>query len=146
MTKQVLLKGILSCIPHRPPILLIDSVKVDLENASGIGKYNHSLKEQDINDFPLGCRSLPLLLLIEGIFQTAGVVRGYLDTTPNSRKKLLTTITFINFEGEALWGEDLQFEVTFLRVGTKFDLFRGEIWQKSERVLICEAMAGVKLG
>lgn len=142
MIKKILFKEILSCIPHRPPILLIESVKVDVDNLSGYGVYNHSLKPKNIKNSYLDSRVVPLAYLLEGVFQTAGVLRNQLKAYPNSKKKLLTTLPYVKYEGKIEWGEDILFEVTFLRVGSMFDKFRGEIWKDSERVFVCEAISG----
>lgn len=142
--KIIEFEEILSCIPHRPPSLLIDRAEVLPSAQSGKGYYNRSLTQFG----PIcssGGQELPLSFLMEGIFQTAGVIRRNLSIPTSSSEKLLTGLNFVRYSGKVFANDAIHFEVVFQRISKLTDQFRGTIFSGGKPVLICEASSGGKL-
>lgn len=128
--KEISFNKICQYIPHRPPTLLINKVEI-YSVKSGRGFYTQNT-------------TLPILRLMEGIFQTAGVIRNYhLYPVQNAEKRLLSIVNDVKLfcDMDDLSG-DYIFEVNFVKLSKKFDQFTGIIYLGDNALLTCNAFCG----
>lgn len=117
-------------IPHRPPALLITKVEV-YSVRSGRGFYAQNT-------------ALPVLRLMEGIFQTAGVIRSHhLYPQQEVEGRLLSMVNDVKlFCDMEVQSGDYIYEVNFVKLSKKFDQFTGIIYSGNNVLLTCNAFCG----
>jgi len=118
------IEDILSTIPHRYPMLLIDRI-IELE----LDKYSKAIKNVTFNEpffnghFP-GKPIMPGVLIVEAMAQTAGVlVRKTL--TGDTKLVYFMTIENAKFRKPVIPGDQLEFTTTKLRSKANVWKFEG---------------------
>lgn len=120
-------RWILSVLPHRYPLLLVDRV-LEMEP----GKRLVALKNVTFNEpffsghFP-GQPVMPGVLMIEGLAQAGGLL--LLHNLPNRADKLLyfTSIDECRFRRPVVPGDQLRYEVEVLRYRPSYCKLRGVV-------------------
>jgi beta-hydroxyacyl-ACP dehydratase FabZ len=102
-------------LPHRYPFLLIDRI-IELEDMRVVGLKNVTMNEPHFTGHFPGNPVMPGVLIIEAMAQTAGVL--VLNRMPDREKKLvfLATVEEAKFRKPVVPGDQLQIEVTFLKL------------------------------
>ncbi len=132
------IEWIMSVLPHRYPILLVDRV-LEIEPKKRIV----AIKNVTINEpifaghFP-GRPVFPGVLLIEGMAQAGGLL--LLQDVPDRSKKLIyfAGIDEAKFRRPVVPGDQLQFKLTLLKVRKGSAKIRGEAYVDGQ--LVAEAV------
>ena len=136
-TPKMDIEWILSVLPHRYPILLVDRV-LEIEPKKRIV----AIKNVTINEpyfaghFP-GRPVVPGVLLVEGLAQAGGLL--LFQDIPDREKKLLffMGIEEAKFRRPVVPGDRLRFEIDVLKKRSPFWKMAGKAYVETE--LVCEA-------
>lgn len=141
--KQLDVKRIMKCLPHRYPFLLVDRV-IDYER----GKWIKAIKNVTINEpffqghFPAE-PIMPGVLIIEALAQTAGVI-ALIDEDGSDKLAFFMTIDKAKFRKPVVPGDQLLLHVTEKkRVRKNIVLVRGEASVNGEIVAEADLMFSV---
>lgn len=112
------LEGVMDILPHREPMLFVDSVQVDVAKATGTGKWHvrpdHPVFAGHYPDLPI----FPGNLIAEMAAQSAGVV--YAKTLGLSVEGMpLLSTTSATFSGMVLPGDLLEAQICLTESGNK---------------------------
>ena len=121
------IEWILSVLPHRYPILLVDRV-LEMES----GKRIVAIKNVTINEpvflghFP-GRPVMPGVLLIEGMAQAGGLL--LLSDVPDRQNKLLlfASIEAAKFRRPVVPGDQIRYEIEVLRLRSSYCKLSGKV-------------------
>ena len=120
------IQGILKCIPHRYPLLLVDRV-LEIE----LGKSIHALKNVSVNEpffqghFP-GAPVMPGVLIVEAMAQCGAVLM--LKDMPDRDRKLFLFggVDKARFRRPVMPGDQLRLECTILQQRSNSVRFHGQ--------------------
>lgn len=126
-------------IPHRPPILAVDSVDVPRPGQAGTGRRRFTPEEPWLAGHFPGNPVVPGVALIEGIAQTAAIV--LLSATGQKGGGVLADVSRFRFKAPVIPPADVTYEVEVIGrfgnlckvVGKAF--CRGELAAEGEVVL-----------
>ncbi|MFH1283242.1 MAG: 3-hydroxyacyl-ACP dehydratase FabZ [bacterium] len=130
---------IISIIPHRDPMLMIDQVKVIEESKKAVG-YKHLSGKEDFfrGHFP-GYPIMPGVLIIEALAQTSCVL--FLSHPELSDKlAFFMSINNAKFRKPVFPGDILELRVDVLRARERGGKIRGEAFVNEELVTEAEFM------
>jgi beta-hydroxyacyl-ACP dehydratase FabZ len=140
-------QDIIKVLPHRYPFLLVDRI-TELEP----GKRIVGLKNVTINEpffqghFP-GNPIMPGVLIIEAMAQVGGVLAGFSlpEMVEKDGKKTLFFMSMdkVKFRKPVVPGDQIVFELTPLRTGTKVWKMAGKAYVESNLVAEAELVAAL---
>jgi beta-hydroxyacyl-ACP dehydratase FabZ len=128
-------------LPHRYPFLLIDRI-LDMEK----GKSIVAIKNVTCNEsffqghFPK-FKVMPGVLIIEGIAQTGGVLLYNSIPDPDKKLVFLSKVDNAKFRKPVIPGDQLRFEVEFIKLKKKFIQIKGKALVDNEIVVECDIIA-----
>ena len=124
-------------LPHRYPFLLVDRIIEYEPNKRVVGIKNVTLNEPFFQGHFPGAPVMPVVLIVEAMAQTAGVLM--LATLPDRESKLVffTGIDNAKFRKPVVPGDQLRLELTVLRLRPRYIRLRGEAYV--DRQLVAEA-------
>jgi 3-hydroxyacyl-[acyl-carrier-protein] dehydratase len=138
-------QDIIKVLPHRYPFLLVDRI-TELEP----GKRIVGLKNVTINEpffqghFPDN-PIMPGVLIIEAMAQVGGVLAGFSlpETVEKDREKTLFFMSMdkVKFRKPVVPGDQIVFELTPLRTGTRVWKMAGKAYVESDLVAEAELVA-----
>jgi len=129
---------ILELLPHRYPFLLIDKIIEMDGDDSCIGIKNVTFNEPQFNGHFPGQPVMPVVMLIEGMAQTAGalcVAAKFGQSSP--RIVYFMTIDNAKFRKPVVPGDQVEYHLKKLKHRANMWWFRGEA--KVDGKIVCEA-------
>ena len=118
--------NVLDILPHKYPFLMVDKVirKTDtnimtLKNVS----HNEPYFSGHFPDFPI----MPGVLILEGMFQSGGLLFGCADLT-KGQLAYVTTIDKVKFIKPALPGDQILFDIDITTNLSKYAKFSGKAY------------------
>ena len=126
---------ILKVLPHKYPFLMVDKVIsktetniITLKNVS----HNEPYFSWHFPDFPF----MPVVLILEGMFQSGGLLFGCADLA-KGQLAYVTTIDKVKFIKPALPGDQIKFDINITTNLSKYAKFSGKAYV--DDVLITQA-------
>lgn len=122
-TNQIDILGIMKCIPHRYPFLLVDRILEYVPNESAVGLKNITMNEpQFMGHFP-GQPVMPGVLIVEAMAQTSGIlVMHSLGSEAENKLVYFMTIDSARFRKPVTPGDSLYIHVEKIQN-------RGPVWK-----------------
>lgn len=122
-TDMIDIRGIMSLIPHRYPLLLVDRLIKIEKNISATGLKNVTFNEPFFQGHFPGAPIMPGVLIVESMAQTAGALVVH-SIGEAGRNKLVYFMTIDNakFRRPVTPGDSLYINVTVLKS-------RGPVWK-----------------
>jgi len=121
------IEGIMACLPHRYPFLLVDRI-LELEKGSSV----HAIKNVTANEsffqghFP-GMPVMPGVLIIEAMAQAGGILALHtIDSEANSKPILFRSIDKVKFRRPVVPGDQLHLHAKVLKRRRGLWTFHGE--------------------
>lgn len=139
----VYIKEIMSLIPHRYPMLLIDRVEDIDAGESGVGIKNVSLNEWYFQGHFPDRPILPGVMIVEAMAQTAAVV-VMKNTSANDKVVYFMSIDEAKFRKPVVPGDVLKLKVTRERSRGTVWRFKGEATVEGK--LVAEAIVTAMIG
>jgi 3-hydroxyacyl-[acyl-carrier-protein] dehydratase len=138
------IREILEILPHRYPFLMIDRVININGTESGIGIKNVTYNEpQFMGHFP-GNPVFPGVLMIEGMAQTAGIMRiRALSVRTQPRLVYFLTIDKAKFRKPAMPGDTIEYHMQKIKNRREMWWYRGEA--KVAGTVVAEAEVGAMI-
>ncbi|MFS8038024.1 3-hydroxyacyl-ACP dehydratase FabZ [Xanthobacter sp. AM11] len=137
------IQKVLSCLPHRYPILMVDRVEQIDGDLSCVGIKNVTANEPHfLGHFP-GNPVMPGVLIIEGMAQTAGVVCVLGKSQEKPSLVYFMTIDEAKFRRPVVPGDVLEYHMTRLNRRRNMWWYRGEAKVRGE--LVAEAKVGAMI-
>jgi 3-hydroxyacyl-[acyl-carrier-protein] dehydratase len=138
------IREILEILPHRYPFLMIDRVININGTESGIGIKNVTYNEpQFMGHFP-GNPVFPGVLMIEGMAQTAGIMRiRALPVQTQPRLVYFLTIDKAKFRKPAMPGDTIEYHMQKIKNRREMWWYRGEA--KVAGTVVAEAEVGAMI-
>lgn len=118
MTNEVIgIKEIMSYIPHRYPILLVDKIVDLIPNESATGIKNVTINEEFFQGHFPNDPVMPGVLQIEALAQTACVlvIKSLGAKAPKNSGILFTTISNVKFRKTVVPGDQLHLKVRIIK-------------------------------
>lgn len=139
--KTVDIKGLMECLPHRYPFLLVDRITLVDGSRKVIGLKNVTFNEPHfLGHFP-GEPVMPGVLIVEGMAQTAGaacVASG--DAGGKAKVVYFMTVDKCKFRKPVVPGDRLEYHMTQINRRRNMWWFKGEA--KVDGQLVAEAELG----
>lgn len=128
------IKEIMSILPHRYPMLLVDRILKMESGKSIVGIKNVTINEPYFQGHFPGNPIMPGVLIIEAMAQTGGVL--LLSDIPDRDKKLVlfTGIDEARFRRPVVPGDQIRFEVEVLRVKGNICKLKGKAFVEDKLV------------
>jgi 3-hydroxyacyl-[acyl-carrier-protein] dehydratase len=128
MTKEILLEEILTLIPHRYPLLLVDRVIDYVENESATGIKNVSFNEPHfMGHFP-GKPIMPGVLIVEALAQTSGIMVAKSHADESDKLIYFMSIDNVKFRTPVVPGDQLILKIKTIQHRAHVWRFRGEAY------------------
>ncbi len=131
---------IMSVLPHRFPMLLVDRV-TEIREDGGKGYKNVTINEDFFNGHFPGAPVMPGVLIVEGMAQCAGYVAiknlmkgGF---KPEENVIFFMKIDGVKFRRPVKPGDRLDYDIVFLKMKEKLGVFAGKAFVDGD--LACEA-------
>jgi 3-hydroxyacyl-[acyl-carrier-protein] dehydratase len=136
--------AILTALPHRYPMLMVDRIINIRGDQSAIGIKNVTINEPHfLGHFPSN-PIFPGVLLIEGMAQTAGAICVLSEMSGNQPKQVyFLTIDKAKFRRPVIPGDTVEFHVKRIARKKRMWWFRGEA--KVAGQIVAEAEVGAML-
>lgn len=129
---------IMTMIPHRYPLLLVDRMLEYVPNESAIGLKNVTFNEQFFQGHFPGAPVMPGVLIVEALAQTAGIlVVESMGLSNQGKLVYFMTIDEAKFRKPVVPGDTLKLHVQVLKSRGNVWKFKGEA--RVEGVLCAEA-------
>jgi len=128
-------------LPHRYPFLLVDRI-LEIEKGKSIVAlknvtYNESFFQGHFPRFKI----MPGVLILEGIAQTGGVLLYNSIPEPEKTLVFLSKVDNAKFRKPVVPGDQIRYEVEFVKVKKKFIQIKGKALVDSEIVVECDIIA-----
>jgi 3-hydroxyacyl-[acyl-carrier-protein] dehydratase len=138
------INGILECLPHRYPMLMIDRIiEIDGDD-SAIGIKNVTFNEPIFQGHFPGKPIFPGVLIIEGMAQTAGAIVINYDSSLASKKiVLMLTVDKAKFRKPAGPGDVLEYHIR--KIQRRRSVGRYEAKAIVNGVVVAEAEIGAMI-
>ncbi len=107
MTKEILLEEILTLIPHRYPLLLVDRVTDYVANKSATGIKNVSFNEPHFNGHFPDKPIMPGVLIVEALAQTSAIMVAKSNAGNNDKLVYFMSIDNVKFRTPVVPGDQL---------------------------------------
>jgi 3-hydroxyacyl-[acyl-carrier-protein] dehydratase len=135
---QINVVEIMSKIPHRYPMLLVDRIVDYVEGESAIGLKNVTINEQIFEGHFPNAPVFPGVLIVEAMAQTAGILVVHsMGQTGSGKLVYFMTIDNAKFRKPVVPGDTMYIHVQCLKSRGNVWKFRGEA--KVDGVLCAEA-------
>lgn len=142
--KQLDIRQIMTMIPHRYPLLLVDRLVECEKNKSAVAIKNVTMNEQFFQGHFPGAPVMPGVLIIESMAQTAAIMVVYSLGLANQGKLVyFMTIDEAKFRKPVGPGDQLKIHVTAIKQRGAVWKFRGEA--KVDGILVAEAEFGAMI-
>lgn len=129
---------IMTMIPHRYPLLLVDRMLEYVPNESAIGLKNVTFNEQFFQGHFPGAPVMPGVLIVEALAQTAGIlVVESMGLSNQGKLVYFMTIDEAKFRKPVVPGDTLKLHVQVIKSRGNVWKFKGEA--RVEGVLCAEA-------
>ena len=136
--------GILQCLPHRYPFLMIDRIINIDRDESAIGIKNITINEPMFQGHFPGKPIFPGVLIIEGMAQTAGAIVVAHDATSGVKNLvLMLTIDKAKFRKPAEPGDQLEYHIRKIQRRRTVGRYEGKAIVNG--VVIAEAEIGAMI-
>jgi len=135
--EKIDIKEIMSLIPHRYPLLLVDKILDFVPNESATGIKNVTMNEQFFQGHFPGDPVMPGVLQIEALAQTAAVlvVKSLGSKAPKNSGILFTTIDKVRFRKPVTPGDTLQLKVKILKSKLSIYVIEGVGYVGDQKVI-----------
>ncbi|MEJ2724576.1 MAG: 3-hydroxyacyl-ACP dehydratase FabZ [Deltaproteobacteria bacterium] len=138
-------QDIIKVLPHRYPFLLVDRI-TELEPGKRIvGLKNVTIDEPFFQGHFPDNPIMPGVLIIEAMAQVGGVLAGFSlpETVEKDRQKTLFFMSMdkVKFRKPVVPGDQIVFELTPLRTGTRVWKMAGKAYVESDLVAEAELVA-----
>lgn len=131
-----------SLLPHRPPLLMIDRVRLIPAEKRAIGLKNVTMNEPYFQGHFPGNPVMPGVLILEAMIQTSGAaIRQFLNIQNNVA--FLLTLDNIKFRKPVLPGDRLLTDVTLERFRKGIIKFRAHATVRDQQVCQAEFTVGL---
>lgn len=138
------IQGIMACLPHRYPFLLVDRIERIDSDLSCVGIKNVTVNEPHFQGHFPGNPVMPGVLIIEGMAQTAGVIcilsQGGIPKDRPAPLVYFMTIDETKFRRPVVPGDVLEYHMT------KMTRRRNMWWYRGEAKVAGELVAEARLG
>ena len=136
------IETIMSVIPHRYPLLLIDRVVDIVKDESAVGIKNVSMNEPHLQGHFPGTPIMPGVMILEAMAQTASVMVGLsMDLVGKNALVYFMGIEKCKFRRKVVPGDVLRLELTALRGGGRVWKLKGVATVEGEVAAEAEIMA-----
>ena len=128
-------------LPHRYPFLLVDRVLEIKKGKSIVAIKNVTANESFFQGHFPKLKVMPGVLIVEGIAQTGGIL--LYNSIPEPEKKLvfLSKVDNAKFRKPVIPGDQLRFEIEFIKLKRKFCQIKGKALVDGEVVVECDIIA-----
>ena len=130
-------------LPHRYPFLLVDRIVdlVPMERVVGI--KNVTMNEPFFQGHFPGNPIMPGVLILEAMAQTGGFLLLNTENDPSGKLVYFTGINKVKFRKPVVPGDQLRFEVEFLKLRRNICKMKGQAFVKDKMVCQAELTAAV---
>ncbi|MBT4879095.1 MAG: 3-hydroxyacyl-ACP dehydratase FabZ [Alphaproteobacteria bacterium] len=122
MTKEILLEEILTLIPHRYPLLLVDRVVDYTENKSATGVKNVTFNEPHFTGHFPDKPIMPGVLIVEALAQTSAIMVSKSNSDKGDKLVYFMSIDNVKFRKPVVPGDQLILKVETIQN-------RGQVWK-----------------
>jgi 3-hydroxyacyl-[acyl-carrier-protein] dehydratase len=142
--EKIDIRRILSMIPHRYPILLVDQLEEVVLGESAVGLKNVTFNEPHFQGHFPGAPVMPGVLIIEAMAQTAAaLVVATLGEEAEGKLVYFMTIDEARFRRPVVPGDQLKLHVQKTRARSKVWKFEGNAYVGGQ--LVAEAQFGAMI-
>ena len=142
--EKIDIRRILSMIPHRYPILLVDKLEEIVLGESAVGLKNVTFNEPHFQGHFPGAPVMPGVLIIEAMAQTAAaLVVATLGEEAEGKLVYFMTIDEARFRRPVVPGDQLKLHVQKTRARSKVWKFEGKAYVDGQ--LVAEAQFGAMI-
>ena len=142
--EKIEIRRILSMIPHRYPILLVDKLEEIVLGESAVGLKNVTFNEPHFQGHFPGAPVMPGVLIIEAMAQTAAaLVVATLGEEAEGKLVYFMTIDEARFRRPVVPGDQLKLHVQKTRARSKVWKFEGKAYVDGQ--LVAEAQFGAMI-
>jgi 3-hydroxyacyl-[acyl-carrier-protein] dehydratase len=143
-TQKIDIRRILSMIPHRYPVLLVDQLEEVVLGESAVGLKNVTFNEPHFQGHFPGAPVMPGVLIIEAMAQTAAaLVVATLGEEAEGKLVYFMTIDEARFRRPVVPGDQLKLHVQKTRARSKVWKFEGKAYVGGQ--LVAEAQFGAMI-
>ena len=124
-------------LPHRYPFLLVDRIVELVPMERVVGIKNVTMNEPFFQGHFPGNPIMPGVLILEAMAQTGGFLLLNTEHDPSGKLVYFTGINHVKFRKPVLPGDQLRFEVEFLRRKRNICKMQGKAFVDNK--MVCEA-------
>jgi 3-hydroxyacyl-[acyl-carrier-protein] dehydratase len=126
MTKEILLEEILTLIPHRYPLLLVDRVIDYTAYKSATGVKNVTFNEPHFNGHFPDKPIMPGVLIVEALAQTSAIMVAKSNGANNNKLVYFMSIDNVKFRIPVVPGDQLILKIETIQNRSQVWKFKGE--------------------
>lgn len=124
-------------LPHRYPFLLVDRIVEILPMERVVGIKNVTINEPFFQGHFPGNPIMPGVLILEAMAQTGGFLLLNTENDPSGKLVYFTGINNVKFRKPVVPGDQLRFEVEFLKLRRNICKMQGKAFVDDK--MVCEA-------
>lgn len=137
------IQRILSILPHRYPLLLVDRIVEQEKGKRIVGIKNVTFNEPFFQGHFPGHPVMPGVLIIEAMAQTGGILLMDQVEDPSGKVVYFMAIDNAKFRRPVVPGDQLRMELEMVRFGGKRCQMRGVAWVDGHAVAEADMMAAI---
>ena len=130
-------------LPHRYPFLLVDRIVEIVPMKRVVGIKNVTINEPFFQGHFPGNPIMPGVLILEAMAQTGGFLLLNTEKDPSGKLVYFTGINKVKFRKPVVPGDQLRFEVEFLKLRQNICKMKGQAFVEEKMVCQAELTAAV---